>query len=280
MNYVDLHVHSNASDGTLTPSEVVCLAKKTGLCAIALTDHDTVEGVDEAVAAGREYHIEVVPGVELSCAYISREIHIIGLFVDCKNTGFLDELARLKNTRAVRNEQMVEKCREQGMCITMEELLAEYPDAVITRAHFAAFLAKKGYVSSVKDAFERYLNDHAPCFVPRYKMPCAQTIELIHSAGGLAILAHPVLYKLGNTELAKLVSYLTKCGLDGIEALYSTYTASDERRVLKLAKENALLISGGSDFHGTNKPHIHLGLCRSNMKISYDILEKLKKAKV
>lgn len=280
MNYLDLHVHSNASDGTLTPSEVVCLAKKTGLCAIALTDHDTVEGVDEAVAAGREYHIEVVPGVELSCAYISREIHIVGLFVDCKNTGFLDELARLKDTRAVRNEQMAEKCREQGMSITMEELLAEYPDAVITRAHFAALLAKKGYVSSVKDAFERYLNDHGPCFVPRYKMPCTQTIELIHSAGGLAILAHPILYKLGNTELAKLVSYLTKCGLDGIEALYSTYTASDERRIEKLAKENTLLISGGSDFHGANKPHIQLGTRRSNMKISYEILEKLKKAKV
>lgn len=280
MNYVDLHVHSNASDGTLRPSEVVCLAKETGLTAIALTDHDTVEGVDEAVAAGREYEIEVIPGVELSCAYISREIHIVGLFVDCHNQDFLDELARLKDTRNARNEQMAKKCREQGMRITMEELLAEYPGAVLTRAHFAALLTKKGYVSSVKDAFERYLNDHGPCFVPRYKMPCAQTIELIHSAGGLAILAHPILYKLGNSELAKLVNYLTKCGLDGIEVLYSTYTASDERRIDKLAKENALLISGGSDFHGANKPHVHLGLCRGNMKISYDVLETLKKAKV
>lgn len=280
MNYVDLHVHSNASDGTLCPSEVVCLAKETGLCAIALTDHDTVEGVDEALAAGRQYNIEVIPGVELSCAYISKEIHIVGLFVDCRNQDFLDELTRLKDTRNARNEQMAQKCREQGMDITMKELLAEYPGAVLTRAHFAALLTKKGYVSSVKDAFERYLNDHGPCFVPRYKMPCEKTIELIHSAGGLAILAHPILYKLGNSELAKLVSYLAKCGLDGIEVLYSTYTASDERRVDKLAKENALLISGGSDFHGANKPHIRLGTCRSNMRIPYDILENLKKAKV
>ena len=222
----------------------------------------------------------MIPGVELSCAYISREIHIVGLFMDCHNQDFLDELARLKDTRNARNEQMAKKCREQGMRITMEELLAEYPGAVLNRAHFASLLTKKGYVSSVKDAFERYLNDHGPCFVPRYKMPCAQTIELIHSAGGLAILAHPILYKLGNSELAKLVNYLTKCGIDGIEVLYSTYTASDERRIDKLAKENALLISGGSDFHGANKPHVHLGLRRGNMKISYDVLENLKKAKV
>lgn len=280
MKFVDLHVHSNASDGTLTPSEVVQLAKKTNLCAMALTDHDTVEGVAEAMAAGRENNIEIIPGVELSCAYISKEIHIVGLFVDCENTGFLDELTRLKETRNARNEEMAEKCREMGMQITMEELFNEYPDAVITRAHFAALLAKKGYVSSVKDAFDRYLNDHGPCFVPRYKMPCEETIALIHSAGGIAILAHPILYKLGNTELEKLVKYLTKCGLDGIEAIYSTYTAGDETLIRKLARENGLLISGGSDFHGTNKPHIRLGVGKGNLKIPYDVLENLKKARV
>lgn len=280
MKFVDLHVHSNASDGTLTPSEVVQLAKKINLCAMALTDHDTVEGVAEAMAAGKENNIEVIPGVELSCAYISKEIHIVGLFVDCENTGFLDELTRLKETRNARNEEMAEKCREMGMQITMEELFNEYPDAVITRAHFAALLAKKGYVSSVKDAFDRYLNDHGPCFVPRYKMPCEETIALIHSAGGIAILAHPILYKLGNTELEKLVRYLTKCGLDGIEALYSTYTSGDETLIRKLARENGLLISGGSDFHGTNKPHIRLGVGKGNLKIPYDVLENLKKARV
>lgn len=280
MKFVDLHVHSNASDGTLTPSEVVQLAKKTNLCAMALTDHDTVEGVAEAMAAGKENNIEVIPGVELSCAYISKEIHIVGLFVDCENTGFLDELTRLKETRNARNEEMAEKCREMGMQITMEELFNEYPDAVITRAHFAALLAKKGYVSSVKDAFDRYLNDHGPCFVPRYKMPCEETIALIHSAGGIAILAHPILYKLGNTELEKLVRYLTKCGLDGIEALYSTYTSGDETLIRKLARENGLLISGGSDFHGTNKPHIQLGVGKGNLKIPYDVLENLRKARV
>lgn len=277
MKLVDLHVHSNASDGTLTPSEVVCLAKNTGLCAMALTDHDTVEGVAEALAAGREKDMEVIPGVELSCAYITKEIHIVGLFIDHENIGFLNELARLKETRNARNEEMTEKCRELGMELTMEELLDEYPDAVITRAHFAALLAKKGYVSSVKDAFDRYLNDHGPCFVPRYKMPCEETISLIHNAGGVAVLAHPILYKLSSAELEKLVRYLAKCGLDGIEALYSTYTAGDEILIRKLAKENNLLISGGSDFHGTNKPHIRLGVGKGSLKVPYEVLENLRK---
>lgn len=278
MKLVDLHVHSNASDGTLTPSEVVQLAKETGLTAMALTDHDTVDGIAEAVAAGKKYNIEVISGVELSCAYIAKEIHIVGLFVDCGNARFLAELKRLKETRSARNEQMAAKCREHGLNITVEELLNEYPDAVITRAHFASCLLKKGYVSSVKDAFDRYLNDHGPCFVPRYKMPCEETIELIHDAGGVAILAHPILYKLGNSELEKLVKYLTGYGLDGIEALYSTYTPSDETLIRKLARENGLLISGGSDFHGANKPHIQLGIGRGNLKIHYDVLENIKKS--
>lgn len=278
MNLVDLHVHSNASDGTLTPSEVVQLAKKTGLTAMALTDHDTVDGVAEAVTSSREYDIEIIPGVELSCAYIAKEIHIVGLYIDCQNTSFLAELNRLKETRLARNEQMAAKCREHGLNITVEELINEYPDAVITRAHFASYLLKKGYVSCVKDAFDRYLNDHGPCFVPRYKMPCEETIELIHNAGGVAILAHPILYRLSDSELEKLVKYLTRCGLDGIEALYSTYTTGDETQIRKLARENGLLISGGSDFHGANKPHIQLGIGRGNLKIPYDVLENIKKS--
>lgn len=278
MKLVDLHVHSNASDGTLTPSEVVQSANETGLAAMALTDHDTIDGVAEAVASGIKYGIEVIPGVELSCTYLAREIHIVGLFVDYENGDFLAELKRLKETRTARNEQMAARCREHGLSITLEELLSEYPDAVITRAHFASLLLKKGYVSSVKDAFDRYLNDRGSCYVPRYKMPCEETIELIHNAGGIAILAHPILYRLSNAELEKLIKYLTGRGLNGIEALYSTYTAGDEIQIRKLALENRLLISGGSDFHGANKPNIRLGIGRGNLKVPYDVLENIKKS--
>lgn len=280
MNFVDLHVHSTASDGTLTPSEVVQSAKQAGLAAIALTDHDTVDGIDEAVAAGREHNIEIIPGVELSCAYLSKEIHMIGLFIDYKNTAFLDELIRLKETRNARNEEMAEKCRAKGMHITLEDLLSEYPGAVITRAHFASYMTKKGYVSSVKDAFDRYLNNRGSCYVPRYKVPCEETIARIHNVGGIAILAHPILYKLANTELENLVKYLTEYGLDGIEALYSTYTAGNEIRIRKLARKYGLLISGGSDFHGANKPYIRLGVGKGNLQVPYDVLANIKKTMI
>lgn len=277
MDIIDLHVHSTASDGTLTPSEVVCLAKKTGLRAMALTDHDTIDGIREAVDAGKENNIEIIPGVELSCSYTQKEIHIVGLFIDHEDSAFCNELNLLKDTRNKRNEQMAEKFHEYNIPITLSDLEESFPDAVITRAHFAAWLHDNGYVSSVKEAFDRYLNDNGPCFVPRYKMPCEETIRLIHQAGGTAILAHPILYKLGNTELARMVSYLKKCNLDGIEAVYSTYTPSDETLIRRLAKENHLLISGGSDFHGSNKPHIRLGTGKGNLRIPYDILLNLKK---
>lgn len=276
MDTVDLHVHSTASDGTLSPSEVICLAKKIRLRAIALTDHDTVDGMKEAKDAGTQTGIEVIPGVELSCSYLKKEIHIVGLFIDDENPAFRAELDYLKDTRDARNEQMAEKFQERNIPVTTGMLKERFPDAVITRAHFAAWLHENNYVSSVRDAFDRYLNDDGPCYIPRYKMPCEETIRLIHDAGGIAILAHPVLYKMGTTELAKMVVYLKKCGLDGIEALYSTYTPSDETLIRKLAKENRLAISGGSDFHGDNKPYIKLGSGKGNLKIPYEVLINLR----
>lgn len=276
MDYVDLHVHSTASDGTLSPSEVIKLGKELNLRAIALTDHDTIDGVDEALDAGRKYGVEVIPGVELSCSYNNKEIHIVGLFIDHKNAFFKEELDRLKETRDNRNVEMAEKFQEIGIPITFEDIQARFPGAIVTRAHFASYLHEQGYVSSVKDAFDRYLNDNGPCYVARYKVPYSETIRLIHEAGGIAILAHPILYKMGNTELEKMVIALTKCGLDGIEAIYSTYTSSDESLIRRFARQNNLLISGGSDFHGANKPHIQLGTGKGKLRVHYDVLARIK----
>lgn len=276
MDIVDLHVHSTASDGTLSPSEVICLAKETKLRSIALTDHDTIAGIEEALDAGTEMGIEVIPGVELSCSYLNKEIHIVGLFIDYDNPDFCSKLDYLKDTRDARNEQMAEKFQERNIPVTTVMLKERFPDAVITRAHFASWLHENNYVSSVREAFDRYLNDNGPCYVPRYKMPCEETIRLIHDAGGIAILAHPILYKMGTAELTKMVVYLKKCGLDGIEAIYSTYTPSDETLIRKLAKENRLTISGGSDFHGDNKPYIKLGTGKGNLKIPYEVLKNLR----
>lgn len=278
LDYVDLHVHSTASDGTLSPSEVIQLGKKLNLRALALTDHDTVDGIDEALMAGKEYGIEVIPGVELSCSYNNKEIHIVGLFINHKNIHFTEELEHLRNTRNNRNIEMAEKFCELGIPISFEEIQAHYPDATITRAHFAKYLYEKNFTSSIRDGFDRYLNDRGPCYVTRYKMPYSETIRLIHEAGGVAILAHPILYRMGQTELEKMIIALSKCGLDGIEAIYSTYTPSDESLIRRFARQNNLLLSGGSDFHGTNKPNIQLGMGKGKLRIPYDILSNIKKS--
>lgn len=276
MDVIDLHVHSTASDGTLTPSEVVCLAKKMNLKAMALTDHDTVSGIKEALHTAKEYDIELIPGIEISCSYENKEIHIVGLWVDYENMAFLNRLHEMQVTRDTRNEQMSQKFAELGIDVPVNELIKTYPDAIITRAHFASYLKDKGLVSSTKEAFDRWLNDRGPCFVPRYKLPAEDAIALIHYVGGIAILAHPILYRMNDKDLANMVTALSHFKLDGIEAVYSTYSESDERLIRRLAKENKILLSGGSDFHGDNKPTIQLGIGRGNLKVPYEFLEEMK----
>lgn len=276
MKTVDLHVHSSCSDGTLTPTELIILAKSQGLSAMAMTDHDTIVGISEAMAAGKEYNIEVVPGIELSCAYGSKEIHILGLYVDYKDRFFNDELENLRTIRTERNLQIIEKFKSFGIEISFEEMKQLYGNAVVTRAHFADYLLLKGYIKSRNEAFERYIGDNRPCYMPREKLTPEQTIRLITEAGGVPILAHPTLYHLGGAEMNKLIHYLCRSGLVGIEAIYSTYSIGEEIQMRKLAKENHLIISGGSDYHGANKPYINLGTGRGHLCIPYDVLDNIK----
>lgn len=278
MKSIDLHVHSTYSDGTLTPQELVLRAKQFGLSAMALTDHDTVAGVSEAVAAGAAHDLEVIAGVELSTFYDKKEIHIVGLYIDYMNEAFQKELENLKIRRENRNLLMCAKFEELGIRISYAEMLQMYNNAVITRAHFADYLLQKGYIKNRNEAFERYIGDTGPCYVPREKMLPAQAIELIQSVGGVAVLAHPVLYHLGDTQMNKLIAYLCRSGLVGLEAIYSTYTQGEEIQMRKLAKENHLLISGGSDYHGANKPHIEIGIGRGRLFVPYEVLENIKKA--
>lgn len=276
MKYIDLHVHTTASDGTMTPGDVVKLAAKNDLAAISITDHDTIDGIDEAVSSGKEYGIEVIPGIELSCALNKKEIHILGYYIDYKNKDFTYRLDKLKEIRDNRNDMIAEKFNKIGIPVSMKEMHEMYPDAIVTRAHFASYIHEKGYAGSIKEVFDRYLNDNGPCFVAREKLNPAETINMIHETGGLAFLAHPVRYRLGKSELEKIVKLLTEYGLDGLEAVYSTYTLSDETQIRMLAKENRLIISGGSDFHGSNKPFIELGKVKGNLSIPYDILSNIK----
>ena len=273
---IDLHVHSTESDGTLTPEELVTEAKKAGLSAFALTDHDTCQGVGKAIPYAASAGIELIPGIELSTNYHGKEVHIVGLYIDTENDELLSKTAEYRKCRSERNALMVEALRKEGLSITMEELVAENPDCVITRANIARFLYEHGQIKSVREAFDRYIGDHCKCYVGRLKVSSSDAVRLIKRAGGIAILAHPLLYGLSSTNLQKLIEELKEAGLDGLEAIYSTYTTGEEQQMKRLANKNGLLISGGSDFHGTNKPDIFLGRGRGNLYIPYSILEELK----
>lgn len=281
MQTIDLHVHSTLSDGTFTPRELVKLAEQTGLLAFALTDHDSAEGIDEAVRAAEGSPVEVVPGIEFSTRLMHRDIHILGYFMDYHAHGFQEKLCSFTEGRILRNEKMCARIREYtGFPICPEALEECWPDAVITRAHMAAWLTEQGYVPDRNTAFDKYLGDHAPCFIPKKEVLPSHAIRLILEHGGVPVLAHPLLYSLSKKQLNLLLDELTQAGLLGIEALYPMNLSADERFVRSLAERYGLLITGGSDFHGKNKPHIALGTgISNNLHVPADILGRLRAAK-
>lgn len=278
MGFVDLHAHSRCSDGTLTPSELVDYAIEKGLGAVALTDHDTVDGLDELIEYAKGKAVEVIPGIEYSTEYNNRDVHIVGLFIDHKAPVFREYLVRFQQSRTDRNYKLCANLREAGLDITYEALREANPDAVITRAHYAAFLLDKGYVKSRKEAFERYLGDDTPYFVHREKVTPEEVIKVTLQAGGIPILAHPTLYKLGREQLEVLVSRLKDAGLMGMECYYSTYSSAEEREMKALAEKYSLMQSGGSDFHGDNKPGLDLGVGYGKLAVPDRILSDMKKA--
>lgn len=274
--YIDLHVHSTVSDGTFTPSELVHYAIEKNLSAFALTDHDTTNGLEEAFKAACGSNLEIIPGIELSTTWNSTDVHIVGLDIDWKNTYFQKTLSEFQASRELRNEKMIARLQKEGIPITAKLMEKDFPDSVWTRAHFARFLFDHKYVGSMKEAFDRYLGNHAKCYVPREKVTPFQAIHLIHEGGGKAIFAHPILTRLSKDRLESLVNELSQNGLEGIETLYVSYTPADELFTKQLAKRYGLKQSGGSDFHGSNKPHIDLGCGKGNLKIPYEILEQLR----
>lgn len=276
MRYVDLHVHSNCSDGTFSPSELVSYALQKNLSAFALTDHDTTAGISEALAAAEGTPLEVIPGIEFSTEYNGKDIHIVGLDIAYQSEFFQNQLQNFQDSREIRNKKMIAKMQECQISISWEEMENLFGDAVWTRAHFAEYLRQKGYVKSTEEAFLRFLGDHAPCFVAREKVSPAQAVRLIRDTGGIAVLAHPILYRLTDQELASLITSLKKEGLIGIEAVYSTYLGYQEDAMRRFARHHDLCISGGSDFHGLIKPLIDLGCGRGNLKIPYSFLDTMR----
>lgn len=280
---IDLHVHSTRSDGTFTPAGLVDHAMEKGLSAFALTDHDTVNGLEEAISRARQLKDdprvpEVVPGIEFSSEYQGQDIHILGLYIDYQNGDFAAKLQEFVDSRTLRNHKMCRLLQEAGVPITYEALQEAFPDSMITRAHYAAYMLRCGYVSSMKEAFGRYVGDHCPCYVPREKVTPVQAVRLILAAGGIPVLAHPILYRMSAVRLEVLTAELRRAGLMGIEAIYSTYKAYEEWQIRTLAARYGLLISGGSDFHGSNKPGLEMGTGYGNLFVPHCVLTDLKQA--
>lgn len=279
MSFIDLHVHSTASDGTLSPTEVVELAADSGLSAIALTDHDTTVGISEALNAAEKAGIQVIPGVELSCIYKGKEIHILGLFVNWQDPVFQTELDRLLSVRNQRNEEMLKRFQADGFPITYNDLTGGCPDTVITRAHFARVLTEKGFAPSINQAFQKYLQYGGKYCLRKELITPEHAIEVLTANKAFPVLAHPCQYKLGWAETEALIRHLTALGMQGLEVYHSSQTPDQSRKLLAIGRKYGLLPTGGSDFHGANKPDISIGTGMGSLRLPETMLADLRQAR-
>ena len=278
MSRIDLHLHTTHSDGSLSPTEVLRLAHKAGVTALAITDHDIVSGIPEAIAAGAELGVEIIPGVEISSRVGNSELHILGYCLQWQDQELNQRLAALRKSRHSRNPQIIERLRALGLDVTYEEVRALAGTDSVGRPHIARLLMDKQYVTSAKDAFDRYLAEGRPAYVARELPKPADAIAWIRAAGGVAVLAHPTWAKVSGEGLNTLLTTLKAEGLGGIEVHYSTHTKRQTTEYLDLAKRLNLLVTGGSDFHGITKPDIEVGTGRGDLKVSEKLLDPLKKA--
>ncbi len=272
---IDLHTHTTCSDGSITPEELVLHAQKSGLTAVAVSDHDTVDGVSKAIAAGKKYGIEVVPAIELS-AKSDTETHILGYFIDLNSSKLTEAMIYIREVRTARLGETCAMLQKLGIAVTLDEVKAEASGGILCRAHIAAIMTRKGYSESPKSAFQKWLNVGCPAYSESQALTDTEAIDLIRSAGGDAYLAHLHLTKKTHNELDKFVCHLTENGLCGLEGYYTDYTDSMAQEYRALAAKYGLKISGGTDFHGTFKPHIAIGSGTNGMKIPYSVLEGMR----
>jgi len=280
--YVDLHCHSTASDGTLPPAEVVRLAKQSGLVGLALTDHDTIGGVEEAAAEAQRLGLTFLVGIEISCEYPAPgTMHILGYGVDPQSPTLRDLTRRLLEGRDNRNPRIIQKLNELGVSITMREVEEEARTGAVDktkpigRPHIAAVLVRKGYVSSIKQAFDKYLAQGGAAYFDKERLTMREAMDLIRQSGGMPVLAHPVQLRTENdAQLERVVKDLVDLGLVGLEVIHSDHDAGLAEKYSRLADRYGLLKTGGSDFHGTNKKDIRLGLANGR-RIPREFLDRL-----
>ncbi len=242
---VDLHIHTTASDGTYSPAEVVRRAKRLGFKAIAITDHDTVEGIREAQEEGKRIGLEVLAGIELNTDYENTEIHILGYLFNLDDRDFLGTLEKLKEARDMRVRQIVQKLQNLGLDITIDRVLELAGTGTVGRPHVARVLIEKGYVQTIRQAFDQYIGPTGPGYVSRYKLSPVDGIKMIKDAGGIPVLAHP-----GIVDRDELVEEFIQAGLLGIEAFHSDHSTTKSNHYSKIAQLKGLVVTGGSDCHG------------------------------
>ncbi len=273
-NYVDLHMHTTASDGLYSPAELMQRAKEAGLRAVALTDHDTTNGIEEALQTAQTLDIDFIPGIEINTDISGGEVHVLGYFIEYQRPAFQATLNVLRDARERRGERMVERLNEEGIHIKWERVRA-IAQGSVGRPHVAKALLEAGYVQSIGEAFDKYIGSGKPAYVPRYKLTPEHAVQLIVSANGLPVIAHPVILP-GLDILRTWLPALKEAGLVGLETYYGPYTREDEQALLALAHQYGLIPTGGTDFHG---PGIHptpLG----GRYVPYEAVKQLKAAAI
>lgn len=276
-DWVDLHTHTSCSDGTLSPSELVGLASTLGLRAVAITDHDTVAGNPEALAAGERHGIEVLPGVEISTQWEGVTFHLLGYGLRQGGSEVEATFAFLEDCRRQRNPLMIAKLRELGVSITLEEVAEEAGGSLVGRPHFARVLLRKGAVASLQEAFDRFLGRGAAAYVDKTRLPPSDACKVIRDAGGVPVLAHPGLVEREHRDrLEPLIRHLIPLGLAGVEAYYSSHTPEQTAYYLQLCRRLNLVATGGSDFHQPEEAGPRLGTGFGNLRVPYSCLSALK----
>ncbi len=256
----DLHLHSTASDGYLSPGDLMRYVKESGVKLCALTDHDTMDGIAEASEVAIQIGIRCISGIELSCLSDDKSVHLLGYFNCIAPATLMKELVEIQKWRAKRNPKMLDKLQELGISISMNEVKQEANGGQIGRPHIARAMIKKGVVRNLDEAFEKYLGNGKPAYIEKDRLSLHDAVTLVHNSGGIAILAHPMVYNFVNhSTVGLLCDASVKAGVDGIEAYYTEHKKADRKRIEHLTKRAGLLVTGGSDFHGPTTGFVQPG---------------------
>ncbi|MFC1713342.1 PHP domain-containing protein [Candidatus Poribacteria bacterium] len=267
--YADLHLHTNFSDGTMSPEEVVIEARHVGLDAIAITDHDILDGIEPASLAGKKHGVEVIPGIELSAEYNGEEVHMLGFYMDWQDRQFREKISEFRDSRRIRAIKMVDKLNELGVEIEYDDVFKQADLNSIGRPHVALALVERGHVATRSEAFQRFLADDGPAYMPKHKLSPAEAIALILDAGGIPVLAHP-----GSLQ-QDIIPELVSCGLMGLEAFHPQHAMELSDYYCDLARQHHILITGGSDCHGWVKDRLTIG----DVRLPYEHIDALKRAR-